>query len=190
MKKLAALALVVSAALVSPAMAGTTVFTGDTTGGLTYNRPVAGTPPTILSGAGTAVRYVVTPFTVSQSGNYNFNNTSVYDNFLTVYRNAFSPQTPLLNALAADDDTGPGSNALIANLGLLAGVSYFAVSTSFSNADFGAFTLTVDGPGNIIGGGGAAGVPEPTTWAMLIFGFAGIGSALRRRRSGSIAATA
>lgn len=189
MKKFATLVFALAATVAAPAFAGTTVFTGDTTGGPTYNRTLIGKPPTGLSGAGTAVRYVVTPFTVSLSGNYNFNNTSVYDNFLTVYRNAFSPQAPLINALEADDDDGPGANALISNLGLLAGVSYFAVSTSFSNANFGAFTLTVDGPGNIIGAGGP-GVPEPATWAMLIFGFAGIGAALRRRRSAGSAVTA
>lgn len=189
MKKFATLVFALAATVAAPAFAGTTVFTGDTTGGPTYNRTLIGKPPTGLSGAGTAVRYVVTPFTVSLSGNYNFNNTSVYDNFLTVYRNAFSPQAPLINALEADDDDGPGANALISNLGLLAGVSYFAVSTSFSNANFGAFTLTVDGPGNIIGAGGP-GVPEPATWAMFIFGFAGIGAALRRRRSAGSAVTA
>jgi hypothetical protein len=175
------------ALVVSPALAGTTVFTGDTTGGPTYNRPLGGRPPTTLSGVGTAVRYVVTPFTVSVSGNYNFLNSSVHDSYLGVHRNLFNPATPLLNALAYDDDSGPGSDSAITALGLLAGVSYFAVSSGFANTDFGRFTLTIDGPGNIIGSGG--GVPEPATWAMLIFGFAAIGAALRRRRS-EVAVTA
>ncbi|MDB5436896.1 MAG: hypothetical protein JWR47_3153, partial [Phenylobacterium sp.] len=29
----------------------------------------------------------------------------------------------------------------------------------------------------------AAGVPEPTTWTMMIAGFFGLGAALRRRRA-------
>ena len=192
MKKIAALVLATLATLATvatPAFAGTTVFTGNTTAGPTYNRPLLGRPPTGLSAVGTAVRYVVTPFTVSVSGNYNFLNSSVHDSFLGVHRNAFSPANGLLNALAYDDDAGPGSDSAITALGLLAGVSYFAVSSGFANTDFGRFTLTIDGPGNIIGAGGG-GVPEPATWAMLIFGFAGVGAALRRRRSGSVAVTA
>jgi hypothetical protein len=188
MKKIATLVFAIASTVASPAFAGTTIFTGDTTGGPTYNRPLSGTPPTGLSAVGTAVRYVVTPFTVSVSGNYNFLNSSVHDSYLGVHRNFFNPANGLLNALAYDDDSGPGSDSAITALGLLAGVSYFAVSSSFANTGFGRFTLTIDGPGNIVGGGG--GVPEPATWAMLIFGFAGIGAALRRRRSGTIAAAA
>ena len=190
MKKITALVLATLATVATPAFAGTTVFTGDTTAGPTYNRPLSGRPPTGLSGVGTAVRYVVTPFTVSVSGNYNFLNSSVHDSFLGVHSNAFSPANGLLNALAYDDDAGPGSDSAITALGLLAGVSYFAVSSGFANTDFGSFTLTIDGPGNIIGGGAGGGVPEPATWAMLIFGFASVGAALRRRRSGSVAVTA
>ena len=191
MKKIATLVLALAATVASTsAFAGTTVFTGDTTNGPTYNRPVSGTPPTVLSGVGTAVRYVVTPFTVSVSGNYNFlNSAPTYDSYLGVHRNLFNPANGLLNALSYDDDAGPGSDSQITGLALLAGVSYFAVSSGFANTDFGAFTLTIDGPGNIIGAGGG-GVPEPATWAMMIFGFAGIGAALRRRRATGLAVTA
>lgn len=191
MKKIATLVLALAATVASTsAFAGTTVFRGDTTNGPTYNRPVSGTPPTVLSGVGTAVRYVVTPFTVSVSGNYNFlNSAPTYDSYLGVHRNLFNPANGLLNALSYDDDAGPGSDSQITGLALLAGVSYFAVSSGFANTDFGAFTLTIDGPGNIIGAGGG-GVPEPATWAMMIFGFAGIGAALRRRRATGLAVTA
>lgn len=193
MKKLAALALALSATLVSPAIAGTTIFTGTTAGAPTYNRPLSGIPPTGLSAVGTAVRFAVTPFTVSVSGNYNFFNSTAYDSFLVIHRNAFVPATGLLNAIAANDDFNGTLNGGFSNLALLAGVSYFAISTGFDSPDFGAFSLTVSGPGNIVGGGvggGGGGVPEPATWAMLIFGFAGIGAALRRRRSAGEAVTA
>lgn len=191
MRKITTLALALAASVASTsAFAGTSVFTGDTTGGPTYNRPIAGTPPVALSGVGTAVSYVVTPFTVSVSGNYNFLNSSGHDSFLGVHSNLFDPTDALLNALAYDDDSGPGTDSQITGLSLLAGVSYFAISTGFANTDFGTFTLTIDGPGDIIGGAGGGGVPEPATWAMMIFGFAGIGAALRRRRSAGVAVTA
>jgi len=43
-----------------------------------------------------------------------------------------------------------------------------------------AYTPTSGGPG-AGGSSGTVGVPEPTTWAMMIFGFGGIGAMLRRR---------
>lgn len=187
MKILFAVMLVSAAILAGPVAAATTVFSGNTTGGQTYNRPLSGRPPSSLSAVGTAVRFVVTPFNVTVSGNYNFNNTSTYDNFLGVYVGSFNPATPLINALAYDDDAGPGSNAFISALGLTSGLNYFGVSSGFANTDFGAFTLTVDGPGNIIGGT-AGGVPEPASWAMLIAGFGLVGATMRRRRMANLPA--
>jgi hypothetical protein len=196
MKKFLALGLALSAA-VTPAFAGTTIFTGNTTGGPIFNRPLANgnNAPTALSGVGTTVRYTVTPFTVSVSGNYSFNavaaNPATYDNYLGIHRNSFNPASPLVNAVAYNDDfTGGIGSSGFAALALLAGVSYFAINTGFDTPDFGAYTLTISGPGNIVGGGVAPGVPEPATWAMMIFGFAGIGAALRRRRAGPVAVTA
>jgi len=43
--------------------------------------------------------------------------------------------------------------------------------------------LALDGVGQIKIGGIAAVVPEPMTWALMIVGFAGMGSMLRRRRA-------
>ena len=193
MKKLSVLAIALAAAVASPALAGTTVFTGDTTGGPVYNRPIdnGNSPPVNLSGVGTAVRYTVTPFTVSISGNYNFLNTTGYDSYLGIHAGSFNPTNGLLNAIAYSDDFNGTLDGGFSNLALLAGVSYFAINTGFDNTDFGAYRLTIDGPGNIIGGGGGGpGVPEPATWAMMIFGFAGIGAALRRRRAAGTFVTA
>jgi hypothetical protein len=57
-----------------------------------------------------------------------------------------------------------------------------------------AFTLTVndvavsnDGVATPITGFIRTAVPEPTTWAMMLLGFAGIGFAMRRRRSPALA---
>jgi PEP-CTERM motif len=173
-------ALALSAAVATPAFAGTTIFTGDTTGGSTYNRALTGRPPTGLSGVGTAVRFVVNPFTVSASGAYDFLNSSVHDSYLGIHANLFNPTNALQNALAYDDDAGPGSDSAISGLNLLAGTSYFAVSSGFANTDFGRFTLTISGPGEILGGLQGA-VPEPSVWGLMIAGFGLIGAALRRR---------
>jgi PEP-CTERM motif len=212
-KMIVALAMAATAAVSMPANAGlvrdesqnggqlvftgSSVFTGDTTGGLVYNRPIANgnLPPVTLSGVGTAVRYVVTPFTVTISGNYNFFNTTNYDSYLGLHVGSFDPTQPLLNAVAYSDDFNGTLDGGFSNLALVSGVSYFAISSGFDNTDFGAFRLDINGPGNILpigggGGGGGGGVPEPATWAMMLFGFAGIGSALRRRRSTAVAVTA
>jgi PEP-CTERM motif len=180
MKRLVLAAIVLAATVSTPAFAGTTVFTGNTTGGPTYNRPLSGFPPTNLSGVGTAVRYVVNPFTVSTSGAYNFLNLGTYDTYLGIHNVLFNPLNALQNAVAYNDDFGGSLSSGFTALTLTAGVSYFAVSSGFSNSDFGAFTLTISGPGNITGGGLSA-VPEPAAWAMMIAGFGFVGAAMRRR---------
>ena len=70
----------------------------------------------------------------------------------------------------------------------------FNPSTQIFHSSQGDFTLTVD---NFTVGGGntatpitgfiQAAVPEPATWAMMLVGFAGIGMAMRRRRSPALA---
>ena len=182
---LLALAIATATVTVTPALADVVVFNGDTTSGPTYNRALTGRPPTGLSAVGTAVRYQVTDFTVSVSGNYDFLNSSIHDSFLGIHINAFNPANALQNALAYDDDAGPGSDSSITALGLLAGTNYFAVRSGFGNTDFGAFTLTISGPGRAerIGQGPGPGVPEPSTWAMMIIGFGAAGSMIRRRKA-------
>jgi hypothetical protein len=44
------------------------------------------------------------------------------------------------------------------------------------------FTTACSGDCNGGGGGSGEPVPEPATWAMMIFGFGGVGAMLRRRR--------
>jgi PEP-CTERM motif len=175
------LALALSAAVATPAFAGTTIFSGNTVGGPTYNRPIGGTPPTNLSGVGTAVRYAVNPFTVSVSGAYSFFNSTNYDSYLGIHANLFNPLNGLQNAIAYNDDFNGTLDGGFSGLNLLAGTSYFAISSGFDNNDFGAFTLTVTGPGDITGGNVLGAVPEPGIWGLMIVGFGLIGAALRRQ---------
>jgi PEP-CTERM motif len=180
MKKLMFAALIASASITTPAAAA--VVIGTTVDGLTYNRALSGAPPSGLSGVGTAVRYKVTPFTVTANGSYTLalTATSAFDAFLGLHNNAFNPANALQNALAYDDDAGPGSDSLI-TINLMSGVSYFAIATGFANTDFGDYSLDISGAGDVVIGGAGA-VPEPTTWAMIIAGFGIVGGALRRRR--------
>jgi hypothetical protein len=173
-------------ALVASVPASAVVFTtsGDTTSGLTYNRPVPANFPTTLSGTGTAVRYNTLSFTVSTAGSYDFlmtSTTSGFDPFISLYRPTFNPSAPLTNALVARDDFGaPPFNTTGFSRSLLTGTNYFLVFTGFNNQDFGTYDLTINGPGTVTPGAGA--VPEPATWAMMIGGFGAVGFAMRRRQ--------
>jgi hypothetical protein len=80
------------------------------------------------------------------------------------------------------------------------GVQHFYRGPAYTGGDFG-IPLSAARPGSYFGaedlnGGGdfnytdlqfiarTGGIPEPATWAMLIFGFGLVGGALRRRQSG------
>jgi hypothetical protein len=180
MKTITFAALAAAMTITAPAAAATYVATGTTVGGPTFNRPLAGSPPTGLSGVGTAVSYDVFGFTVGTSGSYTLSTETGFDSFLVLYSGMFDPSSPLMNALGADDDSAASFGDAILTSSLLAGTSYFAVVTAFSNGVEGAYTLTIDGPGTIAPLGGA--VPEPATWAMMLAGVGMIGGGMRYRR--------
>jgi len=177
MKIFGALALIASLSFSLPAAAGAIVINGDTTGSPTYNRPFSDMSG--LSGVGTNVNYQVTTFTVSTAGAYSLLSEAGYDNFLGLYAGAFDPTQPLHNAIAYNDDLGSTLRSGFTT-NLLAGVSYFAVASAFDNNRFGAYKLTISGPGDI---SLSSAVPEPATWAMMIAGFGLAGTALRPARA-------
>ena len=174
-------AFLVTVATAMPAQASTEVYTGSTTGQPTYHRTLAGSPPSSLSAVGTDVNYQAFNFMVTNNGTYNFGLDSSFDNFLAIYLGSFDPTAPLSNILVADDDSN-GLNATIST-SLLAGTSYFAIVTGFSNTDSGAFTLTANSrEGSTFLASTGDGVPEPATWAMMLLGFGAVGFAMRRQR--------
>lgn len=194
------IALLVAA---SGAAAQDAIWTGDTTGGPTFNRPVGFGG---LSGVGTAVAYEVTPFFVSVSGQYVFeadyrNSTGAsWDGYILVYSGSFDAGSPLSNLIAGDDDylgafsvlpgatTGGLQGSRIAlgdasnfggagtGLNLTAGAQYFAVVTGFGNAEFGTYTAGIGGGQGLVTLGL---IPAPSAVALL--GLGGL-AAVRRRR--------
>ncbi len=179
------LAAALAALLLSPvaADAGTLNLTGDTTTGPTFNRPTETGALSLYEN----VRYQAFQFSVTQDGPYTFTlaatDPSGFDTFLHLYRGGFDPAAPD-NAffLAANDDLstanpdlGSGLNAIP----LLTSGTYFLVLDGFSNLDFGAFTATVTGPGNIT----ASAVPEPAAAHLILAaGVVGLAACVARRR--------
>jgi PEP-CTERM motif-containing protein len=176
--KIMSLALIASAALAAaPAFAASPLLVNDTTGPLVFNRPTEAGDD--LSTIGSAVPYFALPFMVDQNGNYNFSATaaspSEFDTFIHLYAGPFSLASPLDNLVFGNDDGVNGSPDLGSafNGPLLAGNTYTFVVSGFANSDFGAFSASISGPGNITV------VPEPSVLALAGLGFLGLGLAFR-----------
>jgi hypothetical protein len=181
----AATPVVLAAAALSAAPAQAAVVysvVGTTEGGATFNRPLAGNPPTGLSGVGTAVAYNTFSFSPAQSGSYSFlltSTTANFDPFLALYSGTFNPASPLTNLVVANDDFTTGNSTLSGfTYALLASSNYTAVITGFNNADFGTYALTISTAAE-------AAIPEPATWALMLVGFGAVGASARYRRRGT-----
>jgi hypothetical protein len=180
-KCIAACALAFTAGISSAAV---TLFSGDTTGDPTWNRPLSGSPPSGLSGLnGTAARYEVIEFQVNNSATYDFRLTSTFDNYLFLYQSSFNPTAQLTNVIVGDDDSGNGLNAAFTSV-LTSGAQYYLVATSFSNSDFGAFTGSITGAaiGDTATIGSVSPIPEPAEWAMMLAGLGVVSWAAKRRK--------
>ena len=136
---------------------------GTTVGGPIWARPTnlgtgASGSCTVASGtaAGSAVRYVTRPFTVSTAGSYTItadyraNTAPTFDGWIDLYQGTFNPADPCLNHVAFDDDYNFGSGSglvgsQIAAQALTAG-SYTLVITGYGNTAAGTFIGDVVGP--------------------------------------------
>jgi len=156
-----------------------TILSGDTSGSPTFNRPLEDLSG--LSAIGTDVSYDLVEFTVGASGAYGLTALADFDSFVFLY-SGFDPSAPLTGGLYANDDlVSFVSSGFTADL--LAGVMYRAIVTSYENSDFGDYVLTFAGPSSVTLAGGPGGVPEPSSWALMILGFAGVGAMARAGRT-------
>ena len=161
-----------------PVFGDTYQFSNDTTFLPLFNRPTA--DGSALSDVGTAVHYHVENFTVSQTGTYSLSavagDPGSFDTFIHLY-SLFNPALPLSGFIAGNDDAFANADlgSALNNITLTAGNNYAFVITGFGNSDFGGFTASIVGPGSI------APVPEPSFYALLGCGAAGLLIAGRRR---------
>lgn len=177
--------LVCSIALPFAASAGFISINGSTLGDPTWNRLIAGNPPTGVSGVGTAVAYDVILFQVDVSTTYDFlstaNNPASWDNYLFLYQDSFDSLNQLTNVIIGNDDFPVIGLSGFNGVALSAGVNYYVVTSGFGNTDAGDFTL------NISSNLGTAFIPNvnavsaPSTLAIFALALFGTGMLGRRK---------
>ncbi|MCC6282133.1 MAG: proprotein convertase P-domain-containing protein, partial [Saprospiraceae bacterium] len=107
----------------------------------TFNRTFSGGPPCGLTGIGTDVAYDAFTFEVTTAGEYTFSEVSFpEDGFGILYADSFDPNNPCDNFIVASDDEIGDDFEIIETL---APGTYVLVITTFSNGDFGSFTVDI-----------------------------------------------
>jgi hypothetical protein len=169
---------------ISLAGAATFEYSGNTTGGPTWDRPIEGSlfEGQALSTIGNNVPYNARQFEVDTSGDYTFEVISAnnFDPYLFLYQDSFNAANPLKfgSVLDANNDRDWDNKLSKFSHSLIAGTQYYLVTTGDQNSDFGAFTNRISGDGSI-----TAAVPEPEEWAMMLVGAALISFQVRRKKS-------
>ena len=161
--------------------ASSLTYSGDTTEASSWFRPENNDhPPSIRYDVNP--RYGVLRFEVSLTGNYDIISNAtlpyLWDNYLFLYEGGFDPLEPQDNFVILNDDYPIFREGIWAsgfdNITLMAHQSYYLVTSGFGTSDFGQFTNTISGPGDITA------VPVPA--AAWLFGSALLGLAGVKRR--------
>lgn len=171
-----------------PSKAAVFNYQGDTTNEPIWRRVAPGNPPTLISGEkdgnlGMSVPYSVFNFTIDQSGLYTISGDSEptppanrkWDIFLALYQESFNPTEQLTNVLIANTTTN-GSTVTFSRE-LVTGHKYFLVTTGRRVNDFGQFSNTISGLGQITL------IPESDSISAVLF-TSGITLLLYKRKLG------
>lgn len=131
-------------------------YSGDNTGGPTYNRPTAmnqgGTCAN--SGVGNAVQYASHTFTAPVSGDYVFSTCggATFDTFLSLYQAPFNPAGACAgNTLIESSDDVCGAQSEVTAT-LVGGTTYVLVFSGFANTEAGPYTITSTTPTTLVPG--------------------------------------
>ncbi len=129
-------------------------FFGNTTTNLTW-APLSGRP--FANGtccSGNNPPYDVRSFRVSQTGSYDINQfNGGYDGYILLYEDPLDlTVSPPITLIAGNDDSAgvTGSDPALIGIPLNAGETYYLVSTGFNTIDFGAYSTTITGPGDLM----------------------------------------
>ncbi len=133
----------------SGAAIGGAQFLGSTVDGRRLARPIDGCTldPDFVTANNT--RYNIQVFSVSSTADYSFfSEQADFDGVLMVYDDSFNPIDAERGCLAVNDD-GPGGvgSSQIDNLRLVAGRTYYLITTGFENIETGEFSNVITGPG-------------------------------------------
>ncbi len=136
-----------------PAGGGTELI-GSTVNEDTFSRPLASCSG--LSANGDNSPYIAQAFSVSTTADYLVTSDQAgFDGFIHVYDDRYNPANPLLGCLAGDDDgTGGIGTSQINAVRLVAGRTYYLVTSGFDSGEAGNFNNAVFGPGAVFAGPG------------------------------------
>jgi hypothetical protein len=157
----------------APASAATLTYSGTTnSGGPTFQALVFGSQ---------AAPFDVFHFRVDTTGRYDFSSTSTpWQNVISLYENAFAPSNNFSNFVSSSTQSpvfGVSTSTFFVP-SLTAGTDYFLVTSGYRSTDFGSFTNTISGLGNISPSTTSA-VPEPFSIVGTLIGGT---AALRMRK--------
>ena len=167
-------------------------YVGISNGPTASSGPNYAIPTNFYDGSGTN-KYLtwanITGGTISLTINFNKATTAFgFDYFDTDYSDSYQVNVPggnLYNSPPFALAVGQASTGFFGLVSSTPFTSVFITDKYYGGyiSDEGIDNLVTNGAGSVVGG-----VPEPTTWALLVAGFGFVGATARRRRSAVVAA--